>query len=84
MSLRIISSPAYRAADQRVIHNGSSAAAIPAGWTTALILQGHIDHADYDADHLLEAEVNLVWQLGGYTAEDAAKRTAALLSGVKE
>lgn len=78
MPLRIIDSPAYRAARQRVIHNGSAAMPVPDGWTPPLIAAGVPYHA-YDHDSDLMAEINMVWQLGGLDAETAARKTAEML-----
>lgn len=78
MSLRILESPAYRAAGQRVIHNGSAAMTVPSGWTQTLIEHG-VDYTSYDIDSDLNAEVSLVWQLGGLSTSEAAAKTADML-----
>lgn len=84
MPIRIIDSPSYRAAKQRVIHNGSSAMTIPDGWVQNMIQVGRVSYGHYTSDDDLVAEVSLVWQLGGMDADTAAKRTAEMLSSVKK
>lgn len=83
MSLRIIDSPFYRAAGYRVIHNGSAAMSVVAGHVQDMILRGHVDYAPYDDDNLLETEVRMVWQLGGLSTSEAAKKTADMLTNIK-
>lgn len=83
MSLRIIDSPFYRAAGYRVIHNGHAATSVQAGLVQDMILKGGVDYCPYDADNLLEFEVQMVWQLGGLSASDAAAKTAKMLEEAK-
>lgn len=82
-NLRIIDSPSYRGASQRVIHNGSSCMAVPAGWLQDMILKGRVDYVAYATDNELTTEVNLVWGLGGLDADTAAKKTAEMLAALK-
>ena len=83
MALRIIDSPFYRAAGYRVIHNGSVAMSVPNGHVQEMITKGRVDFAAYDDDNLLETEVRMVWQLGGLAADEAAKKTAAMLKAIE-
>lgn len=84
MGLRIIDSPFYRAAGYRVIHNGSAAMSVPAGHVQEMITLGRVDYATYEDNNLLETEVRMVWQLGGYAADAAAAKTAAMLKALEE
>jgi hypothetical protein len=80
-SLRIISSPSYRAAHQQVIHNGVAVNAITDNEAITL-RQGGVDNHDYDTDSALITEVNLVYMLAGLEQTAAAQKTAALVSGI--
>lgn len=84
MTLRIIESPFYRAAGYRVIHNGSAAMSVVAGHVQDMILRGHVDFCPYDDDNLLETEVRMVWQLGGYEAGHAAQKTTEMFEALKK
>lgn len=84
MSLRIIDSPSYRNAHQVVIHNGMQTMAVPDGWTQRLIQFGRVEHIQYDTDNDLITEQNLVLQLGGFSADKAAAKTAEMIKNLQE
>jgi murein DD-endopeptidase MepM/ murein hydrolase activator NlpD len=70
-NLEVWTCPAWEAANQRVITNGSACQTVPAGWGQMLIQNG-AEFTNFAINDDMLAAVNMTWDLGGLEA-DAVK-----------
>lgn len=81
---RVITSPAYKAANQRILMRSdvSQAVPVPDGWVQPLVTTGGVKLVSYPTNDELVAEINLFYMMTGLERDEAAKETAKVIRGV--
>lgn len=82
-TIEIITCPAYEAANQRVVTNGSACMIVPAGWTIENIQKG-IAFRAYDTNNAMLNEVAFAWQLGGLSVAEVQRNIDKIANAVKD
>ena len=79
---RVIESPAYTAAGQRILIWNDVMNTVPAGWVQNLITHGKVQFASYPLNDMLVAEVNLFYTMKGMSDAEAIRETQDALKAV--
>lgn len=71
---RVLTSPSYKAAKQRVVIYRGIALPYPDGWVQDLVTHGRVQLVDYPTDRMLTDELSIMYKLSGLSNDEIEGR----------